>query len=203
MICPMIEESENFDAENVTDYAAKLRQEFGGDIVVEALHGQMPAADKNRILSDFAEGRIQVLVSTTVIEVGINVPNATVMMVENAERFGLSALHQLRGRVGRGAKQSYCILVQGNDDPESKERLSVLLTAKDGFAIAEEDLRLRGPGDFFGIRQSGDMDFRVADIIRDAETLKFAREDIEALSDGETEQMYNLLIADKADIVIY
>ena len=125
------------------------------------------------------------------------------MMVENAERFGLSALHQLRGRVGRGAKQSYCILVQGNDDAESRERLSVLLTAKDGFAIAEEDLRLRGPGDFFGIRQSGDMDFRVADIIRDAETLKFAREDIEALSDEETEQMYNLLIADKADIVIY
>ena len=203
VICPMIEESENFDAENVTDYAVKLRQEFGGDIVVGALHGQMPAVDKNRILSDFAEGRIQVLVSTTVIEVGINVPNATVMMVENAERFGLSALHQLRGRVGRGAKQSYCILVQGNDDAESKERLSVLLTAKDGFAIAEEDLRLRGPGDFFGIRQSGDMDFRVADIIRDAETLKFAREDIEALSDGETEQMYNLLIADKADIVIY
>ena len=203
VICPMIEESENFDAENVTDYAAKLRQEFGGDVIVESLHGQMPAADKNRILSDFALGRIQVLVSTTVIEVGINVPNATVMMVENAERFGLSALHQLRGRVGRGAKQSYCILVQGNDDAESRERLSVLLTAKDGFAIAEEDLRLRGPGDFFGIRQSGDMDFRVADIIRDAETLKFAREDIEALSDEETEQMYNLLIADKADIVIY
>ena len=203
VICPMIEESENFDAENVTDYAEKLRTELGSDITVSSLHGQMAAADKNRILSDFAEGKIQVLVSTTVIEVGINVPNATVMMIENAERFGLSALHQLRGRVGRGAKQSYCILVQGNEDAETKERLSVLLNARDGFAIAEEDLRLRGPGDFFGIRQSGDMDFRIADVIRDAEVLRFAKEDTAELSDSEAEEMYHILIADDADIVVY
>ncbi|MBO7632249.1 MAG: ATP-dependent DNA helicase RecG, partial [Lachnospiraceae bacterium] len=203
VICPMIEESENFDAENVTDYAEKLRTELGSDIAVSSLHGQMAAADKNRILSDFAEGKIQVLVSTTVIEVGINVPNATVMMIENAERFGLSALHQLRGRVGRGAKQSYCILVQGNADAETKERLSVLLNARDGFAIAEEDLRLRGPGDFFGIRQSGDMDFRIADVIRDAEVLRFAKEDTAELSDSEAEEMYHNLIADDADIVVY
>ena len=202
VICPMIEESENFDAENVTDYADKLREELGG-ITVASLHGQMSAADKNRILSEFASGQVSVLVSTTVIEVGINVPNATVMMVENAERFGLSGLHQLRGRVGRGEKQSYCIFVQGNDDAETKERLSVLLKARDGFTIAEEDLRLRGPGDFFGIRQSGDMDFQIADVIRDAESLRFAKEDVEALSDAEAEDMYELLIADKADVVIY
>ena len=125
------------------------------------------------------------------------------MMIENAERFGLSALHQLRGRVGRGAKQSYCILVQGNEDAETKERLSVLLNARDGFAIAEEDLRLRGPGDFFGIRQSGDMDFRIADVIRDAEVLRFAKEDTAELSDSEAEEMYHILIADDADIVVY
>jgi ATP-dependent DNA helicase RecG len=155
------------------------------------------------VLSDFAEGKISVLVSTTVVEVGINVPNATVIMVENAERFGLSALHQLRGRVGRGAKQSYCILMQGNESEETKERLSVLLKAKNGFAIAEEDLRLRGPGDFFGIRQSGDMDFAVADIIRDADMLSAAKEDTALLSDAEAEERFHLLVAERDSLVVY
>ncbi|MBO4324050.1 MAG: ATP-dependent DNA helicase RecG [Lachnospiraceae bacterium] len=202
VICPMIEESENAEGENVTEYTVKLREELPG-LTVEALHGQMDGAEKNRILGDFASGRINVLVSTTVIEVGINVPNATVMMIENAERFGLSALHQLRGRVGRGAKQSYCIFIQGNEDAESRERLNVLLKAKNGFEIAEEDLRLRGPGDFFGIRQSGGMDFKIADIIRDAAVLKDAKEDIEALSTEESEAQYNNLIAERSDIVVY
>ena len=124
----------------------------------------------------FAANEIQVLVSTTVIEVGVNVPNATVMLVENAERFGLAQLHQLRGRVGRGEHQSYCIFVQGSEDSETKERLEILVKSNDGFFIAGEDLRLRGPGDFMGIRQSGLMDFKIADIFQDAEVLKQAGE---------------------------
>ena len=202
VICPMIEESETSDGENVTEYTQKLREELPG-LTISALHGQMDGAEKNRILNEFAAGNIQVLVSTTVIEVGINVPNATVMMIENAERFGLSALHQLRGRVGRGAKQSYCIFIQGNEDAESRERLNVLLHAKNGFEIAEEDLRLRGPGDFFGIRQSGGMDFKIADIIRDAAVLKDAKDDIDALSEEESEAQYHVLIAEHSDIVVY
>ncbi|MBO4485232.1 MAG: ATP-dependent DNA helicase RecG [Lachnospiraceae bacterium] len=203
VICPLIEESEDSEGENVTDYARKLREEFGDDITVGTLHGQMSGKDKNAILSDFAEGKISVLVSTTVVEVGINVPNATIIMVENAERFGLSALHQLRGRVGRGAKQSYCILMQGNESEETKERLSVLLRARNGFAIAEEDLKLRGPGDFFGIRQSGDMDFAVADIIRDADMLAAAKEDTALLSDEEAEERFHLLVAERDSLVVY
>ena len=203
VICPLIEESEDSEGENVTDYARKLREEFGSEITVGTLHGQMSGKDKNAVLSDFAEGKISVLVSTTVVEVGINVPNATTIMVENAERFGLSALHQLRGRVGRGAKQSYCILMQGNESEETKERLSVLLKARNGFAIAEEDLRLRGPGDFFGIRQSGDMDFAVADIIRDADMLSAAKEDTALLSDEEAEERFHLLVAERDSLVVY
>ena len=203
VICPLIEESEDSEGENVTDYARKLREEFGDGITVGTLHGQMSGKDKNAVLSDFAEGKISVLVSTTVVEVGINVPNATTIMVENAERFGLSALHQLRGRVGRGAKQSYCILMQGNESEETKERLSVLLKARNGFAIAEEDLRLRGPGDFFGIRQSGDMDFAVADIIRDADMLSAAKEDTALLSDEEAEERFHLLVAERDSLVVY
>ena len=203
VICPMIEESENFDGANVTDYAKTLQNELGSDVTVATLHGQMSGAEKNRIMEDFAAGRTQVLVSTTVIEVGINVPNATVIMVENAERFGLSGLHQLRGRVGRGTKQSYCILVQDNENEESKKRLEVLLHAKNGFEIAEEDLRLRGPGDFFGIRQSGELDFSLADIIRDADVLKLAKDDVAKLSDEEAENEYNLVIANTTDSVVY
>lgn len=122
----------------------------------------------------FAKGEIQILVSTTVVEVGVNVPNATVMMVENAERFGLAQLHQLRGRVGRGEYQSYCIFMQGNEEKETARRLEILRKSNDGFYIAGEDLKLRGPGDFFGIRQSGQLEFRIGDIYQDAEVLKAA-----------------------------
>lgn len=174
VICPMVEDSENIEAENVIDYAKKLSGELSDDIKVEYLHGKMKASQKNEIMEKFSKNEINVLVSTTVIEVGVNVPNATVMMVENAERFGLAQLHQLRGRVGRGGFQSYCIFVSGNKSKKTKDRLEILNKTNDGFKIAEEDLKLRGPGDFFGVRQSGDFDFGIADIYTDAKVLKSA-----------------------------
>ena len=176
VICPIVEDSENIEAENVIDYAKKLSGELPDDKKVEYLHGKMKASQKNEIMEKFSKNEINVLVSTTVIEVGVNVPNATVMMVENAERFGLAQLHQLRGRVGRGGFQSYCIFVSGNKSKKKKDRLEILNKTNDGFKIAEEDLRLRGPGDFFGVRQSGDFDFGIADIYTDAKVLKSASE---------------------------
>lgn len=176
VICPMVEESEGLEAENVTDYARKLQEILPGEIKVEILHGKMKPKEKNRIMEAFASGEIQVLVSTTVVEVGVNVPNATVMMVENAERFGLAQLHQLRGRVGRGEHQSYCIFIQGNNEENTSKRLKILNESNDGFYIAGEDLKLRGPGDLFGIRQSGLMEFKIGNIYNDAGILKNASE---------------------------
>lgn len=176
VICPMIDENENLESADVISYAEILRENLPDDIRVEYLHGKMPPGRKNEIMECFAANEIQVLVSTTVIEVGVNVPNATVMMVENAERFGLASLHQLRGRVGRGKAQSYCIFISTSDKAETKKRLEILNKSNDGFEIADWDLRLRGPGDFFGIRQSGDMDFKIADIYSDAKTLQEAAE---------------------------
>lgn len=175
VICPMVEESEGMEAENVLDYTEKLRENLSSDIRIEYLHGKMKAKEKNAVMEAFAQGEIQVLVSTTVVEVGVNVPNATVMMVENAERFGLAQLHQLRGRVGRGEYQSYCIFMQGNQEQVSK-RLEILNKSNDGFYIAGEDLKLRGPGDLFGIRQSGDMEFKIGDIYNDSAILTKASE---------------------------
>ena len=180
VICPMVEESEMIEAENVLDYTKALRENLPG-IRVEYLHGKMKGKEKNKIMEEFAAGNIQVLVSTTVIEVGVNVPNATVMMIENAERFGLAQLHQLRGRVGRGDKQSYCIMVNASGNKEKNRRLEVLNKSNDGFYIASEDLKLRGPGDLFGIRQSGDLEFQLADIYTDAVTLKKVSEDVNRL----------------------
>ncbi len=181
VICPQVEEGEMEDLENVVDYTEKLKSVLPPDISVAYLHGKMRAADKNRIMEEFAARSIDVLVSTTVIEVGINVPNATVMMVENAERFGLAQLHQLRGRVGRGEHQSYCIFVSAREDKETMERLQILNSSNDGFRIAAEDLRLRGPGELFGVRQSGEFSFRMGDIYADAAVLKQAADAIEAL----------------------
>ncbi len=168
IICPMVEESESVEAENVVDYANQLRQEMPSEIIIEILHGKMKPTQKNDVMQRFSDGEIHILVSTTVVEVGVNVPNATVMMVENADRFGLAQLHQLRGRVGRGAHQSYCIFVAGNKSSKNMKRLEILNKTNDGFKIAEEDLKLRGPGDFFGVRQSGELDLGIADIYTDA-----------------------------------
>ena len=176
IICPMVEESEGVDGENVTDYTASIREIFPSDITIGMLHGKMKPKEKNQIMEQFAKGEIQILVSTTVVEVGVNVPNATVMMVENAERFGLAQLHQLRGRVGRGEYQSYCIFMQGNEEEETSKRLQILNKSNDGFYIAGEDLKLRGPGDLFGIRQSGQLEFHIGDIYQDADVLKSASE---------------------------
>ncbi len=176
IICPMVEESESLEAENVTDYARTLQEEMKGDVQVGCLHGKMKSAMKDEIMERFGKNEIQILVSTTVIEVGIDVPNATVMMIENSERFGLAQLHQLRGRVGRGQHQSYCIFMSGSKSKETKERLDILKETNDGFKIASEDLRLRGPGDLFGIRQSGLMDFKLGDVYQDAGVLKAASE---------------------------
>ena len=181
IICPMVEESEAMEAENVTDYSRMLQEEMGTQIVVDHLHGKMKQAAKDEIMERFGRNEIQILVSTTVIEVGIDVPNATVMMIENAERFGLAQLHQLRGRVGRGDAQSYCILMQGKEQQTKNKRLEILNKSNDGFFIAGEDLKLRGPGDFFGIRQSGDYQFQLADVFQDADVLSKASYEVSVL----------------------
>jgi ATP-dependent DNA helicase RecG len=183
VICPMVEEGEDEDnkLENVIDYTAKLKEYLPDNIRIQYLHGKMRPGEKNSIMEAFSKHEIDVLVSTTVVEVGINVPNATVMMVENAERFGLAGLHQLRGRVGRGFAQSYCIFVSSKEDSKTMERLEILNKSNDGFFIASEDLRLRGPGDLFGIRQSGDFDFELADIYQDGEILKMCSEFVDQL----------------------
>ncbi len=192
VICPMVEESESIEAENVIDYASMLQSEMGDGICVAYLHGKMRQTEKDDIMNRFGRNEIQILVSTTVIEVGIDVPNAAVMMVENAERFGLAQLHQLRGRVGRGSHQSYCIFMSGSKSKETKERLSILNKSNDGFKIASEDLRLRGPGDLFGIRQSGLMDFRLGDVYQDAKILQMANEAADELLETENDWVKNL-----------
>ena len=183
VICPMVEESEFMDLENVLDYTAKLKNVLPSFIRVDYLHGKMTGKEKEAIMSRFYAHEMDVLVSTTVIEVGINVPNATVMMVENAERFGLAQLHQLRGRVGRGDAQSYCIFLQSGKSESAKERLEILVESNDGFYIASEDLKLRGPGDMFGIKQSGLIDFHIADLYQDTDLLKLAGECAEEYKD--------------------
>lgn len=218
VICPMVEESEDIEAENVIDYAEQLDEALqtlqksatenadkGGGatpvpqnrITVEYLHGKMKPKEKNDVMERFASGEIQVLVSTTVVEVGVDVPNSTVMMIENAERFGLAQLHQLRGRVGRGKEQSYCVMVNTSDDPEVQARLDIMNRSNDGFYIAGEDLKLRGPGDIFGIRQSGEAKFHVADIFQDAAILKQAAEAVNGLTEAEKEELEYLVQFEK------
>ena len=183
IICPLVEASESMEGENVTDYARQLAGQFSEDVKIGVLHGKMKNDKKNAVMEQFAKNEIQILVSTTVVEVGVNVPNATVMMIENADRFGLAQLHQLRGRVGRGDAQSYCIMVNASSSKNAKKRLEILNKSNDGFFIASEDLKLRGPGDFFGIRQSGDLAFELADIYQDALELKQASEAVSEILD--------------------
>ncbi len=181
IICPQVEAGELPGVENVTEYAQNLRIVMPEDVRIGVLHGQMKSTVKDKVMDEFARGDIDVLVSTTVVEVGVNVPNATVMYVENAERFGLAQLHQLRGRVGRSDKQSYCIFMMNSASDKSRERLNILLNSNDGFEIASKDMELRGPGDIFGIRQSGDVIFRIGDIYQDSELITWAREDVAGL----------------------
>lgn len=230
VICPMVEAREDGDVmedgrgdtfantnmhatlENVLDYTTMLKKNLPSSINVEYLHGKMKPAVKDEIMERFHSGQTQVLVSTTVIEVGVNVPNATVMLIENADRFGLAQLHQLRGRVGRGAYQSYCIFVgTSNAKKENMDRLGILRESNDGFRIAEEDLKLRGPGDFFGIRQSGDMQFTIGDIYKDANLLKAASDAAAAIIENDPDlendanaglRMYFDRTDNKGDVVL-
>ena len=183
IVCPMVEENDELPDERkaVTAYAQKLQAEVFPDLKVAFVHGKMKAKEKDAVMVAFAAHETDILVSTTVIEVGVDVPNAAVMVIENAERFGLSQLHQLRGRVGRGKHQSYCILISDNQNEETKQRLKVMTKTADGFKIAEEDLRLRGPGDFFGERQHGLPGLRIADIGCDTQLLKEAQQAAEEL----------------------
>lgn len=185
VICPLVEESESMEGENVTDYAKRIAAELPEDIRVGVLHGKMKNDKKNQVMEQFAANEIQVLVSTTVVEVGVNVPNATVMMIENADRFGLAQLHQLRGRVGRGDAQSYCIMINTSSTKTAQKRLEILNQSNDGFFIASEDLKLRGPGDFFGIRQSGELAFQLADIYQDADMLKAASDAVREILEAD------------------
>ncbi|MDD2355244.1 MAG: ATP-dependent DNA helicase RecG [Lachnospiraceae bacterium] len=182
IICPAVEEGETDDIQNVADYSESLRKVMPGNVIVGSLTGRMKPVEKEIVMNDFAEHRIDVLVSTTVVEVGVNVANATVMMVENAERFGLAQLHQLRGRVGRGKDQSYCIFIYSSSAGKKPEKLDILEHTTDGFEIAEKDLKMRGAGDLFGVRQSGLPEFVLADIYGDSDVLKMAAELAEKIS---------------------
>ena len=176
VVCPAVEENEELGIKAATVWAETLQKTVFPDLRIALLHGQMKGAEKEAAMASFARGEADVLVATTVIEVGVDVPNATLMVIEDADRFGLSQLHQLRGRVGRGKAKSFCILTSHNRNPETLQRLKALCKTTDGFQIAEEDLKLRGPGDFFGSRQSGLPTFRVADLSMDIATLKQAQQ---------------------------
>lgn len=181
IICPLVEPSENVEGENVEEYFEKMKQTLPPDISVGKLYGPMPADEKEQVMADFASGKTDLLISTTVIEVGVDVPNATVIMIEDAQKFGLAQLHQLRGRVGRGDAQAYCMFVDTSGSKTPSKRLEVLKKSNDGFYLANADLKMRGPGDAFGVRQSGDISFKIADIYNDNLLLKQASESVDKL----------------------
>ncbi|MDX8365027.1 ATP-dependent DNA helicase RecG [Cytobacillus sp. IB215665] len=177
IICPLIEESDKLDVQNAIDVHSILTQYFSNKYHIGLMHGKLPSAEKEAVMRDFSTNNVQVLVSTTVVEVGVNVPNATFMLIYDADRFGLSQLHQLRGRVGRGENQSYCILLADPKSEVGKERMNIMTETNDGFKLSEKDLELRGPGDFFGKKQSGVPEFKVADMVHDYRALEVARDD--------------------------
>ncbi|ABW18985.1 ATP-dependent DNA helicase RecG [Alkaliphilus oremlandii] len=183
VVCPLVEESEAIDAQSATEIAEELSCDLLKGYKVGLLHGKMPPKDKEEIMKAFKEGNIQVLVSTTVIEVGVNVPNATMMVVENAERFGLAQLHQLRGRVGRGSHQSYCILINNSKSEISKARMAIMEKTTDGFVISEKDLELRGPGEFFGTRQHGLPELKIANLFKHLSVLKTVQAEVESIAE--------------------
>ena len=184
IVCPLIEETENADLKNVAAYAKTLAEKVFPAYRIALLHSRLPAIEKEALMAQFKEGRIDILVSTTVIEVGVDVANANIMVIENAERFGLSQLHQLRGRVGRGSEQSYCILFNQSDGELAKKRMQILCESNDGFVISEEDLKLRGPGDFFGTKQHGLPTLRIANLFSDMDILKEAQQAASLLQSG-------------------
>ncbi|MCX7921264.1 MAG: ATP-dependent DNA helicase RecG [Clostridia bacterium] len=199
IVCPLVEESETIEAKSASEMAERIAKEDFADLSVGLIHGRMKAKDKEEIMRGFVSGEINILVSTTVIEVGVNVPNATVMVVENSERFGLAQLHQLRGRVGRGEHQSYCILYNQGKSKVSKERMSVMQKTNDGFIISEKDLELRGPGEFFGTRQHGIPDLKIANLYKDMEVLRLSQEVALKIleSDALLEKEENLKLKDR------
>jgi ATP-dependent DNA helicase RecG len=185
VICPLIEESEKLDVQNAIDLHSMLSYHFRGKCHVGLMHGRLSSQEKEEVMRQFSQNEVQVLVSTTVVEVGVNVPNATVMVIYDAERFGLSQLHQLRGRVGRGSEQSYCILIADPKSEVGKERMRIMTETNDGFVLSEKDLELRGPGDFFGHKQSGLPEFKIADMVHDYRALEAARADAALLIESQ------------------
>ena len=181
IVCPLVEESDAVDAVSASELAYQLAHKTFSDLKVGLVHGKMRPSEKDDVMKRFISGETDILVSTTVIEVGVNVPNAALMVIENAERFGLSQLHQLRGRVGRSGYQSYCILFNDSKSELARERMKVMTETTDGFVISEKDLELRGPGDFFGTRQHGIPELKIANLYKDMEVLKKAQEAAEIL----------------------
>lgn len=177
VITPLIEESDKLEVQNAVEAYEQLQAYFGNRFKVGLMHGRLHPDEKDAVMRAFSEGSVHVLVSTTVVEVGVNVPNATFMTIYDAERFGLAQLHQLRGRVGRGEHQSYCVLIADPKTDEGKERMLSMTETNDGFRLAEKDLELRGSGDFFGKRQSGLPEFKLADLVHDYRALETARQD--------------------------
>ena len=187
IVCPLIEETENADLKNVAAYTKMLAEKVFPTYRIALLHSRLPAVEKEALMTQFKEGNIDILVSTTVIEVGVDVANANIMVIENAERFGLSQLHQLRGRVGRGSEQSYCILFNQSDGELAKKRMQILCESNDGFVISEEDLKLRGPGDFFGTKQHGIPTLKIANLFSDMDILKEVQQAVALLQSGALE----------------
>ena len=187
IVCPLVEKSETLEIKSATEFAESLRQNVLQQHKVGLLHGKIKVSEKDEIMKKFTQGELDALVSTTVIEVGVNVPNATVMIIENAERFGLSQLHQLRGRVGRGEHQSYCILFNESKSKVTRERMKIMQETNDGFKISEKDLELRGPGDFFGTRQHGIPALKIANLFTDIEILKLAQEAAQIIVESDFE----------------
>jgi ATP-dependent DNA helicase RecG len=198
-VCPVIEESKDGDVQTAVDTYEKLRAELSG-LSVGLLHGRLPSDEKAKVMEGFARGRTQVLVCTTVIEVGVDVPNASLMVIESAERFGLAQLHQLRGRIGRGRRDSICILLYGELTETARARLKVIFESNDGFAIAERDLRIRGPGEFLGERQSGQRVLRYADVF-DLELVRQAREAADAMPEGAARTHVDRWYGSKRDLL--